>query len=53
MVERLSGERAAVVAWLRKQQQYGTQGLLERGFANACGILADTIEGGEHRREEK
>jgi hypothetical protein len=51
-VIRISGERAAVVAWLREQRQYGTDDLLGQGFANVCGILADTIEDGEHRREE-
>lgn len=51
-VIRISGERAAVVAWLREQRQYGTEDLLGQGFANVCGILADTIEDGEHRREE-
>ena len=44
-------ERAAVVAWLRAQRQYGTDALLGQGFANVCGILAGAIERGEHRRE--
>jgi hypothetical protein len=51
--EYLRKERAAVVAWLREQRQYGTEDLLGHGFANVCGILADVIERGEHRREEK
>jgi hypothetical protein len=38
---------------LREQRQYGTEDLLGQGFANVCGILANTIERGEHRREEK
>jgi len=46
-------ERAAVVAWLREQRQYGTEDLLGHGFANVCGILADTIESGKHRRKEE
>lgn len=46
-------ERAAVVAWLRKQRAYGTDALLGAGFASVCGILADAIERGDHRREEK
>jgi hypothetical protein len=49
----LRGERAAVVAWLREQRQYGTEDLLGQGFANVCGILANTIERGEHRRKEE
>ena len=60
-VERLRGEaaqereaeRAAVVAWLREQRAYGTDALLGAGFASVCGILADAIERGEHRREEE
>ena len=44
-------ERAAIVAWLREQRAYGTDELLGHGFANVCGILADAIESGEHRRE--
>ena len=54
-VERLRGEvereRAAVVAWLRAQRQYGTDALLGQGFANVCGILAGAIERGEHRKK--
>lgn len=45
-------DHAAVVAWLRAQRQYGTDALLGQGFANVCGILADAIERGEHRKEE-
>jgi hypothetical protein len=48
----LAEERAAVVAWLRAQRQYGTDALLGQGFANVCGILAGAIERGEHRRKE-
>jgi len=44
----LRGERAAVVAWLREQRQYGTDALLGHGFATVCNILADAIERGEH-----
>ena len=46
-------ERAAVVAWLREQREYGTDALLGQGFANVCNILSNEIERGEHRREEK
>jgi hypothetical protein len=48
-VERLRGERAAVVAWLRG----------EAGFCRVpvnmpyCDFYADAIERGEHRREEE
>jgi len=52
-VEYLREERAAVVAWLREQRQYGTEDLLGHGFANVCGILADTIESCKHRRKEE
>jgi len=56
-MERLRGEadreRAAVVAWLREQREYGTDALLGQGFANVCNILSDEIERGEHRRKEK
>ena len=53
-VERLRGEaaqereaeRADVVAWLRNVGRRTAH-----GFANVCGILADAIERGEHRRE--
>ena len=45
-------ERAAAVAWLREQRAFGTDALLGAGFATVCGILADAIERGEHRREE-
>ena len=47
-----AAERAAVVAWLREQRAFGTDALLGAGFATVCGILADAIERGEHRREE-
>ena len=46
-------ERAAVVAWLREQREYGTDALLGQGFANVCNILSTEIERGEHRRKEK
>ena len=46
-------ERAAVVAWLRKQRAFGSDALLGHGFATVCGILSDAIERGEHRREEE
>jgi len=49
--ERLS-DRAAVVAWLREQRQYGTDELIGHGFATVCNILADAIERGEHREGE-
>jgi hypothetical protein len=49
----LRGERAAVVAWLREQREYGTDALLGQGFANVCNILSNEIERGSHRREEK
>jgi len=48
----LDAERGAVVSWLREQRAYGTDELLGQGFANVCGILADEIERGEHRRKE-
>jgi hypothetical protein len=48
-----AAERAAVVAWLREQREYGTDALLGQGFANVCNILSNEIERGEHRREEK
>ena len=47
----LDAERAAVVAWLREQRQYGTDELIGQGFTTVCGILADEIERGEHRRK--
>jgi len=47
-----NAERAAVVAWLREQRQYGTDELIGQGFATVCNILADEIERGEHRRKE-
>jgi hypothetical protein len=40
-------ERAAVVAWLRTLDDRWGLG------ASVCGAAADTIERGEHRREEK
>jgi hypothetical protein len=47
-VERLRGERAAVVAWLRSQvSQAVSDGDLDLDWT------ADAIERGEHRREEK
>ena len=51
--EEREAERAAVVAWLREQRAYGTDELMGQGFATVCGILADAIERGEHRREEE
>jgi len=44
-------ERAAVVAWLRKQRTYGTDDLLGAGFATVLCILAEAVEKGEHIRE--
>lgn len=42
-------ERAAVVAWLREQQESVGLPLTAAGYEHA----ADAIERGEHRREEK
>jgi hypothetical protein len=49
----VAAERAAVVAWLREQREYGTDALLGQGFANVCHILSNEIERGEHRSEEE
>jgi len=45
-------ERAAVVAWLR---EHGSGAWLEHGGLSLVSLdgLADTIERGEHRREEE
>jgi hypothetical protein len=45
-------ERAAVVAWLRRE---ATDGFVTLRINEACAAekLADAIERGEHRREEK
>jgi hypothetical protein len=48
-VERLRGERAAVVAALRRTSNHGPMGL---SLVNLDSI-ADAIERGEHRREEE
>lgn len=41
-------ERAAIVAWLRDQRQYGTADLLGQGYAVVCECLAGAIETGAH-----
>jgi hypothetical protein len=50
-VERLRGERAAVVAWLR---EHGSGAWLEHGGLSLVCLdeIADKFERGEHRREE-
>lgn len=50
-IESAEAERAAVVAWLRKERTYGTDDLLGAGFATVLGILAEAVEKGEHIRE--
>lgn len=47
--EEVQAERAAVVAWLREQQESVGLPLTAAGYEHA----ADAIERGEHRREEK
>jgi hypothetical protein len=53
-VERLRGERAAVVAWLRTRERqienWPPGGMNEVSLTYS--IIADEIERGEHRREE-
>ena len=52
-IERLRGERAAVVAWLRAP--CGSPGHEDR-FCAYCNVrrnIGDDIERGEHRREEE
>ncbi len=44
-------ERAAVVAHLRERAIHGVG--ITISIEDACTILADKIEGGEHRRKEK
>jgi hypothetical protein len=54
-VERLRGERAAVVAWLRTRERqienWPPGGMNE--ISLTYNIIADDIERGEHRREEE
>ena len=50
-VERLRGERAAVVAHLRERAIHGAGNTI--AVEAACTILADLFERGEHRREEE
>ena len=54
-VEYLRGERAAVVAWLREEAEPSPQSFTVRGkeWAKRIDDVADTIERGEHRREEE
>lgn len=49
-VEHLRGERAAVVAHLRERAIHGAGNIVS--VEDACTILADLFERGEHRREE-
>jgi hypothetical protein len=52
-VERLRGERAAVVAWLRDRVgMYDGELRSDEAVVRALQYLADDIERGEHRREE-
>jgi len=50
-VERLREERAAVVAHLRERAIHGAGNIVS--VEDACTILADLFERGEHRREEE
>ena len=50
-IKSAEAERAAVVAWLRKERTYGIDDLLGAGFATVLGILAEAVEEGEHIRE--
>ena len=54
-VERLRGERAAVVTWLRAEAEAFAGTRTEQGVqrAKSLTLAADNIERGEHRREEK
>jgi hypothetical protein len=54
-VERLRGERAAVVAYLRYEAERLTEANTTDAFraSEYLGASADDIERGEHRREEE
>jgi hypothetical protein len=52
-VERLRGERAAVVAWLREGNSQTLEwDERENAVSRTYRVCADAIERGEHRREE-
>lgn len=53
-------ERGAVVAWLREEQRQnsivdigGAEEVSAKRFANACKVIADAIERGDHTRDKE
>lgn len=57
---RKDDERAAIIAWLRREEAQnrkvdigGPEEISAKRFAVACKIIADAIERAEHRRDSE